>query len=88
MIAEAVQQRAAEAAGEAEEGSMITLAVEGNISAGKSTFLDVLSHEDANLQELLQVGRRLCACLHVCGCVCRLLCCCRLLCAAAGVCHV
>ena len=55
MIAEAVQQRAAEAAGEAEEGSMITLAVEGNISAGKSTFLDVLSHEDANLQELLQV---------------------------------
>ena len=34
---------------------MVTLAVEGNISAGKSTFLDVLSHADTDLAGLLRV---------------------------------
>jgi hypothetical protein len=48
------QDRSAEAA--AAEEKMVTLAVEGNISAGKSTFLDVLSHEETNLRDMLQAG--------------------------------
>ncbi|PRW45341.1 deoxycytidine kinase [Chlorella sorokiniana] len=34
---------------------MVTLAVEGNISAGKSTFLNVLSHRDTCLHDILKV---------------------------------
>lgn len=48
------RDRSAEAA--AAEEKMVTLAVEGNISAGKSTFLDVLSHEETNLRDMLQAG--------------------------------
>ncbi|EFN53091.1 hypothetical protein CHLNCDRAFT_10864, partial [Chlorella variabilis] len=33
----------------------VTLSVEGNISAGKSTFLDVLSHEETHLRDILKV---------------------------------
>lgn len=52
MIASAMQAWAEEQAG-ADEG--ITLSVEGNISAGKSTFLDILSHEQTQLSKLMEV---------------------------------
>lgn len=59
---EAEQAAAAERAGGA---GMVTLAVEGNISAGKSTFLNVLSHQDTCLHDILKVGLpRLRSALH------------------------
>lgn len=53
--AEREAQKEQEAALGGEDG-MVTLALEGNISAGKSTFLDVLSHEDTCLHDILKVG--------------------------------
>ncbi|KAL4439473.1 hypothetical protein ABPG77_008802 [Micractinium sp. CCAP 211/92] len=41
--------------GAAGASGMVTLAVEGNISAGKSTFLDVLSHQHTALNDMLTV---------------------------------
>jgi len=70
MIASAMQQwaeerqhaeRQQEASGRGAEDAAkkragVTLAVEGNISAGKSTFLDVLSHEQTALNNMLTVS--------------------------------
>ncbi len=58
LIAQEILQLVKADATKAAEGGMVTLAVEGNISAGKSTFLDVLSHDDTNLRDELQVGAR------------------------------
>lgn len=55
LIAQEILQLVKADATKAAEGGMVTLAVEGNISAGKSTFLDVLSHDDTNLRDELQV---------------------------------
>ncbi|PSC73614.1 deoxycytidine kinase [Micractinium conductrix] len=59
MIASALQhwaeQHAAESEAAAAGPAHVTLAVEGNISAGKSTFLKVLSHEQTALNGMLQV---------------------------------
>ncbi|KAI7842119.1 hypothetical protein COHA_004312 [Chlorella ohadii] len=66
-LAEARSELAGEDGGDASSGGgeggsqerMVTLAVEGNISAGKagskSTFLNVLSHEDTCLHDILKV---------------------------------
>lgn len=45
----------AAAAGGLRPGGGITLAVEGNISAGKSTFLKILQEESVQLRELIEV---------------------------------
>ncbi|KAL4437299.1 hypothetical protein ABPG75_004438 [Micractinium tetrahymenae] len=60
MIAASMQRWAEEQGGAAGEAvaagsNMVTLAVEGNISAGKSTFLDVLSHQQTALNDMLTV---------------------------------
>lgn len=59
MIAASMQRWAEEQGGGAGEGDAgggtVTLAVEGNISAGKSTFLDVLSHQQTALNDMLTV---------------------------------
>jgi hypothetical protein len=41
-------------------GTGVKLAVEGNIGAGKSTFLDILCDERLELQDIVEVRRRCC----------------------------